>query len=368
MPCYGRAVMMSQNGRRVLVTGAGGWLGGEVAARLVASGAVVTALVRRRAEVRGNDGRLVPVARTLAGDIAAPLLGWTPAAWAEEAGGFDLIVHCAALTQFTAEPELAHAVNVTGSETVAALAAAGSGRLLHVSTAYVNGGRDGIVLESDAPVGPFTNTYEASKAEAEQVVRRPDLQTVIARPSIVLGEWATGAVREFGTFYYLLKALADGWVKRMPADPAATLDMVPVDHVVAGIMALIERFEPAAGGTFHLVSGAPTPMQAFPDTLARFPGLAVPVFVRPDEMAPQGRAFTRLIAPYAPYFLRNPRFDDREFRRLTGSSCPPTDAGWWERLVAFALEAGFIGAAQASRTGRNGIASDAPTPSSAGSR
>lgn len=352
----------------MLVTGAGGWLGGEVAARLVASGAVVTGLVHRRAEVRGNDGRLVPLPRTLVGDVAAPLLGWTPAAWAAEADSFDLIVHCAALTQFGADPALAHAVNVTGTETVAALAAAGPTRMLHVSTAYVNGGRDGVVLERDVPTGPFTNAYEASKAMAETVVRGAGVQAVIVRPSIVLGEWATGEVREFGTFYYLLKALADGWVKRMPAEPGATLDLVPVDHVAAGIVALSERFDAASGGTFHLVSGAPTPMQALPDTLARFAGLAVPEFVLPDRLGPQGRAFTRLIAPYAPYFLRNPRFDDSAFRGLTGLSCPTVGSVWWERLVAFAIEAGFIGAAQASRTEPNGSASEAPTPRSAGSR
>lgn len=352
----------------MLVTGAGGWLGGEVAARLVALGAVVTGLVHRRAEVRGNDGRRVPVARILVGDVAAPQLGWTPAAWADEAGAFDLIVHCAALTQFGADPALAQAVNVTGTETVAALAAAGSRRLLHISTAYVNGGRDGIVLESDAPAGPFTNAYEASKAQAERVVWGAGVQAIIARPSIVLGEWGTGAVREFGTFYYLLKALADGWVKRMPAEPDATLDLVPIDYVAAGVMALIEHFEAASGKTFHLVSGAPTPMHAFPDTLAKFAGLAVPEFVAPDQSEPQGRAFTRLIAPYAPYFLRNPRFDDRAFRDLTSLSCPPVGSGWWERLVSFAMNAGFVGAAQGSRIGPNGMASDAPTPSSAGSR
>ena len=357
----------SENGKRVLVTGAGGWLGGEVAARLAAAGAVVTGLVHRRPEVRGNDDRLVTLARVLVGDVAAPRLGWTPAAWAAEAGSFDLIVHCAALTQFTAEPELAQAVNVTGTATIAALSKAGTGRLLHVSTAYVNGGRGGSVLESDLPAGPFTNVYEESKAAGEIAVREAGLRAVIARPSIVLGEWASGAVREFGTFYYLLKVLADGWVKRMPAEPGATLDLVPVDHVAAGLMALVERFDDAVGGTFHLVSSAPTPLEAFPDTLAKFPGLAVPAFVPPAQMGPQGRAFTRLIAPYAPYFLRSPRFDDRAFRALTGLVCPPVDAGYWERLVGFALSAGFIGV-QASRGGPNGMASEAATPSSAGSR
>ncbi len=369
MACYGRLVVQTESGKRVLVTGAGGWLGGEIAARLVASGAVVTALIRRRSGIIGNDGAPVPVARTLEGDLSAPLLGWTSAAWREQACQIDLIVHCAALTQFNADPALAHAINVTGTETVVALAAASGARLLHVSTAYVNGSRAGAVLESDAPTGPFTNAYEASKAAAERVVRTGGVPAVIARPSIVLGAWQTGAVREFGTFYYLLKAFAEGWVAQMPADPGATLDLVPVDHVAGGVLRLIERFDAAVGGTFHLVSGAPTPMAAFPQTLARFPGLAVPEFIAPDRfVAPPGRVFGRLIAPYAPYFRRNPRFDDRNFRVLTGLACPPVGPEWWERLVAFAIEAGFVGGAHASRSGPNGMASEAPMPSSAGSR
>ena len=360
-------MVRTESGKRVLVTGAGGWLGGEIAARLVAAGAVVTALVRRRAEIRGNDGTLVPVARTLMGELSAPLLGWTPAVWRHEAGQFDLIVHCGALTQFGADPALAHAVNVNGTETVVALAAAGGAGLLHVSTAYVNGARDGTVLESEAPTGPFTNAYEASKAAGELVVRGGGVPAVIVRPSIVLGAWDTGAVREFGTFYYLLKAFAEGLVTQMPADPAATLDLVPVDHVAGGIVRLIERFDAAVGGTFHLVSGAPTPMAAFPATLARFPGLAVPEFVGPERFVePPGRVFGRLIAPYAPYFRRDPRFDDRRFRLVSGFACPPVGPDWWERVVAFAIEAGFV--AQASRAGPNGMASDAAMPSSAGSR
>lgn len=349
------------------MTGAGGWLGGEIAARLVASGAVVTALVRRRADIRGNDGALVPVARTLTGEISEPLLGWSPAAWQAEARQFDLIVHCAALTQFSAEPALAHAVNVVGTQSVVALAALGGAGLLHVSTAYVNASAEGTVLETHLPTGPFTNAYEASKAAAELVVRGSMVPAVIARPSIVLGTWDTGAVREFGTFYYLLKAFAAGWVSHMPVEPEATLDLVPVDHVVSGVLRLIERFDAAAGGTFHLVSGAPTPMAAFPQTMARFPGLATPEFVGPEQFTePPGRMFGRLIAPYAPYFRRNPRFDDRAFRALTGLACPTVGPDWWERLVSFAIEAGFI--TQGSRTGANGILSEDAMPSSAGSR
>ena len=65
-------------------------------------------------------------------------------------------------------------------------------------------------------------------------MRGAGVPAVIARPSIVLGDWETGAVREFGTFYYLLKAFAEGWVAADAGRPGATLDLVPVDHVAGG--------------------------------------------------------------------------------------------------------------------------------------
>ena len=169
------------------MTGAGGWLGGEIAAHLVERGAAVTALVRRRAAVLGNDGRPAAVARVLTGDVALPQFGWDNASWREAAGSHDLVVHCAALTQFGADEALARAVNVGGTAEVMALATAGGMGLVHVSTAYVNGSRAGAVLETDHPSAPFTNAYEASKAEAEALVRAGPVPFAIARPGIVVG-------------------------------------------------------------------------------------------------------------------------------------------------------------------------------------
>ena len=178
-------------------------------------------------------------------------------------------------------------------------------------------------------------------------------------------------MRQFGTFYLLLKALAEGRVKQMPAEPGATLDLVPVDHVAACVVDLVERFAAARGGTFHLVSGAPTPVTAFPMMLSRYPGLCAPELVPPDAFAgpAESRLFTRLIAPYAPYFRRSPRFDDSGLRALTGRACPEIGPGWWARLIEFALRAGFLKAGdQASRSRRNGMASEGSTAVSAGSR
>ncbi len=360
-------MLQNLNDKRVLVTGAGGWLGGEIAARLVAEGAVVTALVRRQVPVLGNDGHEVPVARILMGDISAPLLGWDAAAWRAEAREHDLVVHCAALTKFNAAPELAYAVNVAGTGAVVDLVAEGGAGLLHISTAYVNGTHDGSIREGTPLGDESNNAYEETKAAGEALVRASGVPAVIARPSIVLGDYETGRVRTFGTFYYLLKLLAEGRITHMPAEPWATLNLVPIDYVVDGVIALLRAFDSAVGRTFHLVADDPTPMSAFAQTLKHFPGLAVPHFVAPASFEPPpGRTFGRLIAPYAPYFSRNPRFDDRDFLSLTGMACPPIGSAWWERLVSFAVEAGFI--TQASRIVPNGMVSEAAMPSSAGSR
>ncbi len=377
--------------RRVLLTGAAGLLGGEIAAQLVARGFSVTALVHRATAVLGNDGAPVPVARIVHGDVAVARFGWDADTWVVEASAHDLVIHCAAVTAFDADPGLLARVNVGGTATALALAGAGGMGFLHVSTAYVNAAHEGVVREDAPPSGVGLNAYAASKAAAEALVRAAPIRTVIARPSIVVGD-ARGRVRRFDGFYLLFKALAEGRLRTMTATPGATLDLVPIDHVGGGIADLAERFGRAAGGVYHLVSGAPTPVEAFPVTLARFPGLCVPGMVTPAAFDPatlpatERRLFARFAAPYAPYFARAPCFDDSAMRAITGRQPPALGTDWWDRLIDYCLSAGFIrdrragsgrvngtGAPcgdgpHASRSPPKGIASDRPGVSSAGSR
>ncbi len=71
---------------RVLMTGASGLIGGELAGLLAARGHAVTALTHRAAAIRRNDGSAVPslpwaegarqgIVALLAGDVRAPSLG-----------------------------------------------------------------------------------------------------------------------------------------------------------------------------------------------------------------------------------------------------------------------------------------------------
>jgi 2-alkyl-3-oxoalkanoate reductase len=335
---------------RILLTGGSGLLGGEVAGRLLDRGYRVTALVNRRRTLQRNDG--TPLAGSalalLPGDVTLPGFGLEPAALA----GHDLLIHCAAATGFDLPDATYRAVNVEGAAHAAAVARAGGMGLLHVSTAYVCGAWDGEVPEAHATgLGPFANGYEASKAAGEAAVRASGVPAAITRPGIIVGDWRTGAVGSFDTLYAAFKLIAEGRVRTVPVRAGATLDFTPIDDVAAQLVALAERFEAAQGQVFHLVSGAPVPIAGFRDAIASFPHFRAPDYVECDVFDPaalpplERRLHKRITGLYAAYFQRSPRFRDERARALTGIACPPVDAAYLRRLIAFAIDAGFLAAA-----------------------
>lgn len=343
---------------RILVTGVAGLIGGEVAARLVERGHAVTGLTHRGQDPRANDGTPIPSVRwgasapgavtLLQGDLARERFGWDEALWRTVAASHDQILHCAAVTDFNADPALHRAVNVEGTARVLELAEANGMALVQVSTAYVCGTRDGEIGETDAAPAAFTNGYEASKAAAEALVRASPVPWTIARPSIVVGDHASGVIRSFDTIYTVLKLFAEGLIRTMPARADATLDLVPIDHVARGLVALVEQAGTMPGATFHLVSDQPTPVDVFSRVLAGYPALACPRFVAPDRFDPaclsavERRFHDRIATLYAGYFARAPRFSDRLFRAATGLVPPHVDEGWYRRLVDHCLAVGFV--------------------------
>lgn len=340
---------------KILLTGAAGLIGGELAARLVAAGHDVTALVHRNREIRSNDGNLVPITGVHGCDIAEPLLGFAPDEAKALAGAHDLVIHCAATVRFDLSDEEYRRTNTGGTGNVVALARLGDCGLLYVSTAYVCGTRDGTIGEAEPlPRDEFANGYERSKAEAERLVRDSGLDWAVARPSIVTGDSRTGAIRQFDTIYAAFKLIAEGRVKQMEAGRDATLDFVPVDHVAGGLAALVARWGEAKGGTYHLVSGAPIPVQGFTDAIGGYEQFSQPELVAPEAFDASAlpplerRLYTRIAGLYASYFQRDPRFDDREFRALTGMQSRATDAAYLRLLIDYCIDHGFLSAPQLS--------------------
>ena len=334
----------------ILVTGAAGLLGGELCKRLRNAGHGVTGLVHSKPEIRANDGSIVDVP-TRKGDVSAAQFGWSDAEFQKVAEAHDLLIHCAATVRFDLDDADYEAVNVDGVRNALALAETGRMDFLHVSTAYVCGARDGHIAEDDPlPMSGFANGYERSKAEGERLVRDSSLRWAIARPSIVVGEHESGTIRQFDTTYAAFKLIAEGRVRHMPARAGATLDFVPLDHVARGIAVLAERMEAAAGGTYHLVSAQPLPVQGFADAIGSYPHFHQPTLVTPEAFDPtslpplERRLYRRVAGLYASYFQRNPHFDDSAWLALGGQPCPPTGPDFIRRLIGYCIQAGFLSA------------------------
>lgn len=343
---------------RVLVTGSGGLIGRELTGHLAARGHGVVALQRRAGPLRRNDGRPVPSAPwagappalgevlTVTGDVRHAGFG-VPAGLAD---GLDLVVHCAAVTGFSLDAETYEQVNVAGAAN--ALAFAGSVPLLHVSTAYVCGLRSGLILERELDAGQaFANGYERSKAAAEGLVavaRDQGRAVAVARPSVVVGASGNGVIGVFGSIYGLIRLVAEGRIRTLPVAAGASLDLVPIDHVIGGLTDIAERMDAAVGQTFHLVSGAPVPLAFLADLALDYPGLYAPCLVAPGQFDPgaltagEQALYGQVDALLQGYLHRNPHFDDRNLRALSGRACPPTGHGFLRGLIDHCLATGYL--------------------------
>lgn len=331
---------MTGNGGPILLTGATGFVGMELLVRILEqSDRDVVALVRadddEAAQARVDEvvAKILPPAerprrgrvRALAAELTAPGLGLAPATRDRLAAEVGAVVHCAASISFVLDVEDARRINVDGTREILALAELASARgsldrVVHVSTAYVAGEREGVVLETDGDVGQaFRNTYEQTKLEAEEAVRASGLPAAILRPSIIVGDSATGWTPAFNVIYWPLQAFARGLFPTVPGDPDARVDIVSVDLVADALLQLVRG--PVRDGAFHLVSGDRAPTNA---ALARMAAAAFdaepPQFVAPGEdPSAEMRA-----GPLLPYFRVRCEFDAARGRGL-GAVAPPVE-------------------------------------------
>src|SRR4051812_23852542 len=342
----------------VFLTGATGFLGMEVMARLLEKGdREVIALVRAADDAAAQErldevlAKLWPDpspyrdrARAVAGDVTSPDLGMdagTRTAVAEEA---QAVMHCAASISFDLELDEARRINVDGTREVIGLArqAKNAGRLdrfIHVSTAYVAGITEGTFRESQLDAGQeFRNTYEQTKWEAEHIVNdASDLEPVIARPSIVMGESGSGWTPAFNVLYWPIRAFSRGLFAEVPARPEALVDVVPVDYVADALVHLLE--DSSSSGVVNLVSGRDA---CSVDDLVGMPAAAFgkerPPVVAPGSTGTGSTHADDQAAVYFPYFDMDMVFDDSRARSLlepAGIKCPHL-ADYFPRLIEYA--------------------------------
>jgi thioester reductase-like protein len=322
----------------ILVTGATGFIGREIVARLLAADRPLAVLARGRsdadartrvAEALGDAATLERV-EIVEGDLGALDGGLDPVDLRRLRERVETVIHCAGDTSF-APYALAPYVAGHVEGPAALLRSLASGRLArwaHVSTAFVCGDRSGTVRESDGDVGQrFHNVYERVKLTAETVIRgagrEAGVEVRVLRPSIVVGAAPATAGGNpsnlFFTFIRLLATLAQwpggaGARLRIEAAPRAPFNIVPLDYVAAATIALAGH-PGAAGGTFHLVvRDAPTQaaMLAMLGEHLGARGLTL-VDAATEPLADPSaleRRVVRMLEPYRAYLTQDVRFDD----------------------------------------------------------
>jgi dTDP-glucose 4,6-dehydratase len=180
--------MSEWNGRRVLVTGAGGFIGSQLTEALARGGANVRAFVRYNS--RGDSGllRQLPpeIGREL--DVVAGDLR-DPAAVAAAVAGVEIVFHLGAIISIpysykhpyeTAETNFMGTLNV-----LEACRAHGVARLVHTSTSEVYGTAQFTPMDESHPL-QGQSPYSASKIGADKLVesyyRSFNLPAVTVRP------------------------------------------------------------------------------------------------------------------------------------------------------------------------------------------
>ncbi|MDO4551442.1 MAG: SDR family oxidoreductase [Planctomycetia bacterium] len=328
----------------IALTGATGLLGSYLLKDLLRKDIPVLALIRssRRESMQQRVegilrrfekqlGRSLPRPVVMEADLHKPELGLskTQIHWISE--HVETMLHNAASLSFIKEENgEPYASNVRGMQHVLQLCQSANIRKFHhVSTCYVCGLRDGLVLESELDEGQeFGNDYEKSKMEAEKMVRgcRHIDSLTVFRPAIIVGDRHNGYTPTFHGFYAPLKIL-------LPfADPEATqLDdfvnftnmlgmnsedrknFVPVDWISQLMTHVISRTE-LHGKTYHLSAGNRVKIQEMGEVIAE--GI-IKYLKRPEGQSALSAGdvdqllstFVSQMGVYKSYWRNDPEFD-----------------------------------------------------------
>jgi thioester reductase-like protein len=346
----------------VFVTGFPGFLATRLIRRLARSGAQFILLTqasffaqaRETADQIAQECGISPQNfRVIQGDVAEPNLGLSPVELENAQRHTNTIFHLAAIYDLAVASDVAAHVNVEGTLNINRFAqtVANLRRYHYVSTCYVAGKREGLILESELHHDRgFRNHYEQTKylAELEVNALKSELPITIHRPAVVCGDSRTGETAKYDGIYYLIHYLRKwpgGLTLLNIGNREVCLNMVPVDFVIEAMTALAQD-ERAAGVTVQLADPNPlTTEQLFDsisqvirgrDSLATVPaGIVYPVLMLP--FAPK---FTGLPHSAVPYFFLEQTYDTTRAQELLephGIRCPRFP-DYVEALVNFVAE------------------------------
>ena len=212
-------------------------------------------------ELSDVAARVIP----LRGDMGLPQFGMADSDWHVVRSNCDHLIHAAGVVRMNLPISEARKHAVGSAENLIALADSISSEGKAVNLAFVStvgvAGKQSEPLRDDWVKAnrSFHNTYEQSKAEAEELLRTwdrgPNIRLTVHRPSMVVGA-SDGETLKHQIFFYLCEFLSGCYTKGVqPALNDARLDTVPVDYVADAVCWAVQNPE-SDGKVFNLCSGS----------------------------------------------------------------------------------------------------------------
>ncbi|MCB1964753.1 MAG: SDR family oxidoreductase, partial [Candidatus Accumulibacter sp.] len=254
------------------VTGATGFIGKRLVARLLARrGAVVYILTRSLDSDRlrelyeywgCDEKRVVPIV----GDLTQEHLGVAKSDVRKLEGKVAHFFHLAAVYDLKASAEAQQRANVDGTRNTVQLAEEIAAKHFHLVSSIAAAGlfeglfREDMFDEAENLENPYFRTKHDSEAIVRQECRIP---WRVFRPAIVVGDSRTGEMDKIDGPYYFFKLIQKirktfpAWMPTIGIE-GGRINVVPVDFVVAA-MDHIAHLKNEDGRCFHLTD--PTPMR-----------------------------------------------------------------------------------------------------------
>jgi dTDP-glucose 4,6-dehydratase len=301
------------SGRRVLVTGAAGFIGSHVVERLVRDDAAVRAFVRYNSRndygwLERSELDLQRDVEVFVGDLA------NPEAVAGSASGVDTILHLGALIPIPysyRHPREFVSANVEGTVNVLeACRRHAVRRLVHTSTSEVYGTPETVPIAESHRLRP-QSPYAATKVAADQIALSYHLSFGV--PVAVVRPFNTFGPRQSARAVIptvVSQALTRDRIELGSVDTSR--DFVYVDDTVTGILACGEAAL-TEGEVVNLGTGVDVSISDVVERVLRLIGTNAELTLDPKRVRPQGSEVERLVA------------DATKARRLLG----------WEPSVEF---------------------------------
>jgi NAD dependent epimerase/dehydratase len=286
--------MTTLKGSKVLVTGAGGFIGSHLTERLVSEGAEVRALTHYRSD--GNRGWLEGAAsiddiEVIAGDIR------DPDSVRKATEGRDVVFHLAALIGIPYSydaPRSYIATNIEGTVNVLQAArAAQVERLVHTSTSETYGTAQYVPIDEKHPL-QGQSPYSASKIGADKMVEA--FHQSFQLPAVTVRPFNTFGPRQSARAIIptiISQCLELGKVTIGSRHP--TRDFNFVDNTVDGFLAAATS-DQAVGRTVNLGFGQEISIGDLADRIIGLVGGEIPITHAKERVRPDGSEVDRLLA------------------------------------------------------------------------